>query len=127
MARTHPVLEPLRQLRVSLSQLRLRELPTGRDGRNRCLLSAFRATTGRNQPSNSKYIFGPAACGAMTLLNLHPAAPGGPIGIWQDVIWQLIASRAERSGVTIFRAIPEVDTGPPLQNPTVSNFLFNSP
>src|SRR5438445_240155 len=59
-------------------------------------------------------IFGPAACGAMTLLNLHPAAPGGPIGIWQDVIWQLIASRAERSGVTIFRAIPEVDTGPPL-------------
>ena len=61
MARTHPVLEPLRQLRVSLSQLRLRELPVGRDGRNRCLLSAFRATTGRNQPSPSKYIFGPAA------------------------------------------------------------------
>ena len=59
-------------------------------------------------------IFGSRACAAMTLLNLHPAAPGGPIGIWQDVIWELIASRAERSGVTIFRAVPEVDTGPPL-------------
>ncbi len=61
MARAYPILEPLRQLRVSLSQLRLHELPVGQDGRNRCLLSAFRATTGRNQPSNSKYIFGPAA------------------------------------------------------------------
>lgn len=48
------------------------------------------------------------------LLNLHPAAPGGPIGVWQDVICQLIARRAERSGVTIFRVTPEVDTGPPV-------------
>ena len=32
----------------------------GSDGRNRCLLSAFRSRTGRNQPSNSKFIFGPA-------------------------------------------------------------------
>jgi hypothetical protein len=31
-----------------------------RDGRNRCLLSAFRARSGRNQPSNSKFIFGPS-------------------------------------------------------------------
>ena len=30
------------------------------DGRNRCLLSAFRSRTGRNQPSNSKFIFGPS-------------------------------------------------------------------
>ena len=33
---------------------------SGSDGRNRCLLSAFRSRTGRNQPSNSKFIFGPA-------------------------------------------------------------------
>jgi phosphoribosylglycinamide formyltransferase-1 len=45
-------------------------------------------------------------------LNLHPAAPGGPIGMWQDVIWQLIASRAERSGVTIFLCTTELDRGP---------------
>lgn len=59
-------------------------------------------------------IFGARACERLPLLNLHPAAPGGPIGIWQDVIWQLIAERAEHSGITIFRAIPEVDAGPPV-------------
>jgi DNA polymerase-1 len=58
MARRYPVVEPLRQLRTSLSQFRLHELAVGRDGRNRCLLSAFRSTTGRNQPSNSRFIFG---------------------------------------------------------------------
>ena len=60
MARSYPQIAPLRELRVSLSQLRLADLAIGHDGRNRCLLSAFRARTGRNQPSNSRFIFGPA-------------------------------------------------------------------
>jgi len=60
MARAHPEVAPLRELRVALSQMRLSELAVGQDGRNRCLLSAFRARTGRNQPSNSQFIFGPA-------------------------------------------------------------------
>jgi DNA polymerase I len=60
MARSHPVIAPLRELRTALSQMRLSDLPVGRDGRNRTLLSAFRARTGRNQPSNTKFIFGPA-------------------------------------------------------------------
>jgi len=47
-------------LRSSLSDLRLNDLAIGRDGRNRTILSAFRSRTGRNQPSNSKYIFGPS-------------------------------------------------------------------
>jgi hypothetical protein len=60
MARTYPELGKLRELRVSLSQMRLSDLAVGVDGRNRCLLSAFRARTSRNQPSNSKFIFGTA-------------------------------------------------------------------
>jgi folate-dependent phosphoribosylglycinamide formyltransferase PurN len=48
------------------------------------------------------------------LLNLHPAAPGGPKGIWQDVIWQLIESRAELAGVMMHLATPELDEGPPV-------------
>ena len=32
----------------------------GRDGRNRTLLSPFRSKTGRNQPSNSRFLFGTA-------------------------------------------------------------------
>jgi DNA polymerase I len=60
MAKQYPIVAPIRELRVSLSQMRLSDLAVGKDGRNRCLLSAFSARTGRNQPSNSKFIFGPA-------------------------------------------------------------------
>ncbi len=60
MARQYPGVAPLRELRHSLSQLRLNELAVGSDGRNRCLLSAFASRTSRNQPSNSKFIFGPS-------------------------------------------------------------------
>jgi len=60
MARTYPAVSPLRELRSSLSELRLNDLAVGRDGRNRTILSAFRSRTGRNQPSNTKFIFGPS-------------------------------------------------------------------
>ncbi len=53
-------------------------------------------------------------CGRYDMLNLHPAPPGGPVGIWQDVIWELIEARAEQSGVMMHLAIPEVDAGPPV-------------
>lgn len=57
----HPKLMALKELRVTLGQMRLFDLAVGRDSRNRCMLSPFRARTGRNQPSNSKFIFGPSA------------------------------------------------------------------
>jgi DNA polymerase I-like protein with 3'-5' exonuclease and polymerase domains len=38
--------------------MRLADLAVGRDGRNRTILSAFRSRTGRNQPSNTRSIFG---------------------------------------------------------------------
>jgi hypothetical protein len=60
MARAYPDVALMRELRVSLSQLRLRELAVGADGRNRTLLSPYRAKTGRNAPSNSRFIFGPS-------------------------------------------------------------------
>lgn len=60
MARSYPAVGPLRELRATLSQMRLSELSVGPDGCNRCLLSAFRSRTGRNQPSNTRFIYGPA-------------------------------------------------------------------
>ena len=60
MARIHPPLAPLRELRSALSQMRLSDLHVGDDGRNRCLLSMYGSKTGRNQPSNTKFIFGPS-------------------------------------------------------------------
>ena len=50
----------MRELRSALSDLRLNDLAVGSDGRNRTLLSAFRSRTGRCQPSNTRYIFGPS-------------------------------------------------------------------
>jgi hypothetical protein len=61
MARAYPAeVGPIRELRYALSQLRLNDLGVGTDGRNRCLLSAFGGKTGRNQPSNTRFIFGPS-------------------------------------------------------------------
>jgi DNA polymerase-1 len=60
MARSYVEVAPISELRHALSQLRLSELAVGSDGRKRCLLSAFAARTGRNQPSNSRFIFGPS-------------------------------------------------------------------
>ena len=60
MARTYIEVAPIRELRSALSEMRLANLQVGDDERNRCLLSPFRARTGRNQPSNSKFIFGPS-------------------------------------------------------------------
>lgn len=61
MAKIFPQIMPIKELRTSLSQLRLNDLAVGKDNRNRCLLSAFSSKTSRNQPSTSKFIFGPAA------------------------------------------------------------------
>jgi DNA polymerase I len=60
MARAYPAIAPLRELRAALSGMRLSDLAVGSDCRNRTMLSAFRARTGRNQPSNTKFIFGPS-------------------------------------------------------------------
>src|SRR5262249_29416814 len=61
MARAYPAeVAPMRELRYTLSQMRLNDLAVGSDGRNRVLLSAFGSRTGRNQPSNTRFIFGPS-------------------------------------------------------------------
>ena len=72
MARAYPAeVAPIREVRVALSQLRLNELAVGPDGHNRCLLSPFAARTSRNQPSNSRFIFGPS-CWLRSLIRPGP-------------------------------------------------------
>jgi DNA polymerase-1 len=61
MAKAHPAVSELRVLRSSLGKMRLFDnLAIGPDGRNRTAIMPFRASTGRNQPSNAKFIFGPS-------------------------------------------------------------------
>jgi phosphoribosylglycinamide formyltransferase-1 len=53
-------------------------------------------------------------CQRYNMINLHPAAPGGPKGTWQEVIWQLIDSKAQETGVMMHLVTPELDMGPPV-------------
>jgi DNA polymerase I len=55
-----PKLRLLRELRATPSRMRLIGLEIGADERNRTALMPFQAITGRNLPSASKFIFGPA-------------------------------------------------------------------
>ena len=59
-------------------------------------------------------IVGEEMCQRYNMINLHPAAPGGPAGTWQEVIWQLIKNRAEETGVMMHLVTPELDKGPPV-------------
>jgi len=57
----YPEVRELRQLRSTVSKLKLNDLQVGRDGRNRAApLGAYGTKTARNAPSNSKFVFGPA-------------------------------------------------------------------
>ena len=59
-------------------------------------------------------IVGKEMCQRYNMINLHPAAPGGPAGTWQEVIWQLIDNEAEETGVMMHLVTPELDKGPPV-------------
>jgi folate-dependent phosphoribosylglycinamide formyltransferase PurN len=58
-------------------------------------------------------IFSPEMSRQHVSLNLHPATPDGPIGTWQQVIWELIEKEASQSGTMIHIATEDLDRGPP--------------
>ena len=51
-------------------------------------------------------------CRQYPLLNLHPALPDGPTGTWQEVVWELIETKATKTGAMVHLATEEVDRGP---------------
>lgn len=57
-------------------------------------------------------IVGGEMCKRYDMINLHPAASGGPTGTWQEVIWQLINNRATETGVMMHLVTLELDKGP---------------
>ncbi len=59
-------------------------------------------------------IVGEEMCQRYPMINLHPAAPGGPCGTWQEVIWKLIEDHATETGVMMHVVTPELDQGPPV-------------
>jgi len=67
-----------------------------------CVLAGYMLIAGREM------------CRGDNMINLHPAAPGGPTGTWQEVIWQLIDNKARETGVMMHLVTPELDKGPPV-------------
>jgi phosphoribosylglycinamide formyltransferase-1 len=65
-------------------------------------------------------IVGGEMCQRYNMLNLHPAAPGGPAGTWQEVIWQLIKGKARETGVMMHLVTPALDKGPAVSYGTFS-------
>ena len=57
-------------------------------------------------------VVGPELCTRYDMINLHPAAPDGPKGTWQEVIWHLIDTGARTNGVMMHLVTPELDRGP---------------
>ncbi len=56
-------------------------------------------------------IVSPEMCRRYTMINLPPALPGGPAGEWQDVIWQLIDSKTQKTGAMMHLVTEELDQG----------------
>ena len=72
MAKVHPQLQDLHETRTLLSKQKLfKDLAIGSDGRNRTMLSPFGAKSGRNTPSNSRFIFGPS-CFIRSIIRPEP-------------------------------------------------------
>lgn len=57
-------------------------------------------------------VVGGGVCGAWPMLNLHPALPDGPVGTWQEVVWELIGRRAVETGAMVHLATADLDRGP---------------
>jgi len=73
-----------------------------------CILAGYMLVVGREM------------CRQYKMVNLHPAAPGGPKGTWQEVIWQLIEQKAQSTGAMMHLVTPELDQGPPVAYCTFS-------
>ena len=53
-------------------------------------------------------------CRERAMINLHPALPDAPAGMWQSVIWQLIGEGAAEHGAMVHLVTEVLDGGPPL-------------
>jgi len=81
MASAHPELNELRHALTMRGAFKLGPtLHVGPDNRNRCMLGQFRSATGRNQPSNAAFVFGPS-----TWVRSLIQAPAGRCLVYADL------------------------------------------
>jgi DNA polymerase I len=95
MSMLYPIVNPLRELRCSLSKLKLNSLAVGADARNRTPLWAYGTETARCAPSTTKYAFGPAKW-----LRFGVVPPPGLALVHRDYMQQEVRIAAVKSGDT---------------------------
>jgi hypothetical protein len=95
----YPQLEPFRQLRKTLGQMRHTGFPVGRDNRNRFLLWPFGTKTGRNTPGTSVNIMGAASW----LRSLIQAPPGYGLAYvdWSQQEYGIAAAFSHDTGMQL--------------------------
>ena len=59
-------------------------------------------------------LIAPVLCRVFQMINVHPALPAGPAGMWNNVIWELIEKGADRNGAMVHLVTEDVDEGPVL-------------
>ena len=59
-------------------------------------------------------LIAPLLCSEFLTLNLHPALPGGTIGMWQQAAWDVITENLGETGAMIHVSTEKVDEGPVL-------------
>lgn len=59
-------------------------------------------------------LIAPLLCSEYLTLNLHPALPGGTIGMWQQAVWDVIDGGLDETGAMVHVSTEEVDEGPVL-------------
>ena len=103
-----------RELRGAKRGTNVEDLPEWRLDYDREVMNRLAAFTHPQLCVMAGYmlVIGPELCAKFNIINLHPAAPDGPAGTWQEVIWKLIDERAEASGVMMHLVTPELDKGP---------------
>jgi len=110
MARVRPEIMQLKEFLHAVRKTRLfRDLSVGSDGRNRFMLSPFASKTGRNQPSSSRSIFGPA-----TWVRSLIQAPPGQALLYCDWSGQELGLAAYFSGDE--KMIADYESGDPYLN-----------
>ncbi len=59
-------------------------------------------------------LIAPLLCRLYRMINVHPALPTGPAGMWNNVIWELIEQGADSNGAMVHLVTEDVDEGPVL-------------
>jgi folate-dependent phosphoribosylglycinamide formyltransferase PurN len=70
------------------------------------------------------WIVSPVLINRFSVLNLHPAPPGGAKGTWQEVIWETLRKKLPEAGAQIHSVTEILDEGPAL---TYVTFPLHTP